>query len=52
MSDATHGLQEPRFPYSLSGTAEAEGMRQEIARLKNLVVQLSAIIARSVIAGK
>ncbi|MDO8878817.1 MAG: hypothetical protein Q8M24_00105 [Pseudolabrys sp.] len=52
MSDAEYGLQEPRFPFRLSGNAEAESLRQEIARLKALVVQLSAIIVRSVAAEK
>jgi hypothetical protein len=51
MSNAEPRLQEPRMPFLLSG-AEVEGMRQEIARLKDLVVRLSTIIARNVAAQK
>ena len=51
MSNAEPRLQEPRMQFRLAG-AEAEGMRQEIARLKDLVVRLSVIIARNVAAQK
>ena len=52
MSDPAFGLEEPRFPFRLSGNAETQGLRQEITRLQKLVVQLSAIIVRTVAAEK
>jgi hypothetical protein len=51
MNNAEPRLQEPRMPFQLAG-AEVEGMRQENARLKDLVVRLSSIIARNVVAQK
>jgi hypothetical protein len=45
-------LQEPRFPLRFARNVEADGLRQEIARLKTLVVQLSEIVAKRVVAEK
>ena len=51
MNNAEPHLQEPRMPFLLVG-AEMEGLRQENARLKSLVVSLSTIIARNVAVQK
>jgi hypothetical protein len=51
MSNAEPRLQEPRMPFLLE-CAAAEGMREENARLKDLVVRLSAIIAKNVVGQK
>jgi hypothetical protein len=51
MNDAEPRLQEPRMPFLFAGT-EMEGLRQENARLKHLIVQLSAIISKNVAAQK
>jgi len=51
MGDAERILQDPQMPFVLSGD-NTEGMRQENARLKALLVQLSTIIAKNVAAQK
>jgi hypothetical protein len=51
MNDPEPRLQEPRMPFLFAGT-EMEGLRQENARLKHLIVQLSAIISKNVAAQK
>lgn len=51
MSNAEPRLQEPRMPF-LFASSEIEGVRQENARLKAVVVRLAAIIAKNVAAQK
>jgi hypothetical protein len=51
MNNAEPRLQEPKMPFLFAG-AEMEGLRRENARLKHLVVRLSAIIAKNVAAQK
>jgi len=51
MNDAEPRSQEPRMPFLFAGT-EMEGLRQENARLKHLVVRLSAIISKNIAAQK
>ena len=51
MSNPGYSLpREPDFPLRRASNVEADGLRQEIARLKTLVAELSAIIARNVAA--
>lgn len=51
MNDAEPRSQEPRMPFLFVGT-EIESLRQENARLKHLVVRLSAIISKNIAAQK
>jgi hypothetical protein len=51
MSEVERLLQDPRMPFLLVNDG-AEEVRQENARLKVLVVQLSTIIAKNVTAQK
>lgn len=48
MSDPAYRLhEEPHAPLRRSDSAEADGLRREINRLKSLIVQLSTIIAKN-----